>query len=210
MEYTDVKHDLRTAYDRHAAERIAMHDQEWKTGERDRFAGTLREAGVHSLLEIGAGHGVSGQYFVDAGFRVVCTDLSPELIEHCRAYGLIAHVMDFAALDVARLGQPAGFDAVFGMNCLLHVPRRELEGVLRSIVGALAPGGLFYWGQYGREAPFEGVYEDDEYRPRRFFSFLTDDEIQQAASKHFEVVDFTRLARERDRWGYQALILRCR
>jgi SAM-dependent methyltransferase len=135
---------------------------------------------------------------------VACVDLSPELVERCRAKGLTAHVQDFADLDF-----PDGsFDAAFGMNCLLHVPRAELEGVLRSVRRVLTPGGLFYWGQYGRDKPFEGIYSGDDYEPKRFYAFLTDDEIQQAASAIFELVDFHRIPLDGDRWTYQALVLR--
>lgn len=204
MTYADVKRDLRRAYDAKADEREVMTDQPWKQPERERFAGLLRAAGATTLLEIGAGHGVSGRFFADGGFEVVCVDLSPQLVERCRAKGLTAHVQDFAELDF-----PDGsFDAVFGMNCLLHVPRAELDGVLRSVRRVVAPGGLFYWGQYGRDRAFEGIYSGDHYEPKRFYAFLTDDEIRQVARGVFELVDFHRIPLDGDRWTYQALVLR--
>lgn len=204
MTYADVKRDLRRAYDAKAADREAMADHAWKQPERERVAALLREAGATTLLEIGAGHGISGRFFADQGFDVVCVDLSPELVERCRANGLTAHVQDFAALEFP----PASFDAVFGMNCLLHVPRADLDGVLRSVRNVLAPGGLFYWGQYGSRKPFEGIFEGDDYEPKRFFSWLTDQQIQRAASELFDLVDFHRIPLDGDRWGYQALLLR--
>lgn len=204
MVYADVKSQLRRAYDARAGDRDRAVDTEWKRAERERFAALLRGAGATTLLEIGAGTGVSGRYFADQGWDVVCTDLSPQLVERCRAKGLVAHVMDFGALSFP----PGSFDAVFGMNCLLHVPRADLGTVLRSVRNVLTGGGLFYWGQYARDEPSEGVYEQDDYRPKRFFSFLTDDEIQQAAARVFQVVDFRRIRLDGDRWGYQALVLR--
>jgi SAM-dependent methyltransferase len=152
--YEAAKRDLRRAYDQRADFREAMADTAWKQLERARFREHLRPAAAVTLLEIGAGHGVSGQYFADEGLTVTCIDLSPELVERCRAKGLNARVMDFAALEFP----PGSFDAVFGMNCLLHVPRGELDAVLRSIRDVLIPGGLFYWGQYGGHE-FEGVWD---------------------------------------------------
>jgi SAM-dependent methyltransferase len=204
MTYAEVKQQLRRAYDAKADDRGAMTDQVWKQPERERFAALLRRAGATTLLEIGAGHGVSGRYFADRGFEVVCIDLSPELVARCRAKGLTARVMDFAALDFP----PGSFDAVFGMNCLLHVPRDDLVGVLRSVHRVLVAGGLFYWGQYGRDRASEGVYERDDYEPKRFFSFLTDAQIQRVAAEVFAPVDFGRITLDGDRWGYQALVLR--
>jgi SAM-dependent methyltransferase len=203
-EYESVKLDLRRAYDGRADVRDAMADEAWKQRERDRFRDALRRAGSASLLEIGAGHGVSGRFFAAEGFTVTCVDLSPELVDRCRAKGLTAHVMDFGELAFPD----ASFDAAFAMNCLLHVPRAELDPVLRSIHRVLAPGGLFYWGQYGGDE-FEGVFTEDSYEPKRFFSRLTDEQIQAYAGRVFDVADFHTIPREPG-WWYQALILRHR
>jgi ubiquinone/menaquinone biosynthesis C-methylase UbiE len=202
-EYQTVKRDLRLAYDRRADVHDAMDDAEWKQPERDRFADALRRAGAATLLEVGAGHGVSGRFFADDGFAVTCIDLSPELVGRCRAKGLDAEVMDFGAMTFPA----ASFDAAFAMNRLLHVPRAELDMVLRSIHDVIVPSGLFYWGQYGGHE-YEGVYADDDYEPKRFFSRLTDEQIQRYAQRAFEIVDFHTITFDRPGWSYQALILR--
>lgn len=199
-----TKRQLRMAYDARAAQRDAMDDASWKQRERDRFLAAVTDRGSKRLLEIGAGHGVSGRFYANHGLDVTCIDLSPELVARCRAKGLRAYVMDLAHLDFP----PESFDAVFAMNCVIHVPRAELDGALRSIHGVLHDGGLFYWGQYGLAEPFEGVYDGDDYEPKRFFSFLTADEIQRAAAGVFTIVDYRRIALDGDRWGYHGLIAR--
>lgn len=203
MEYEARKQDLRRAYDAQAASREAMQDTTWKAAERARFAARMREAEASRLLEIGAGHGAGGRYFADEGFKVTCTDLSPELVAHCRAKGLDAHVMDFADLAF----EDGAFEAVYSMNCLLHVPRAHLGEVLAEVGRVLAPGGLFYWGQYGGE-DFEGVWEDDAYEPKRFFSFFTADRLQAAAAEHFQAVETNIVTLESRDQEYQGLILR--
>jgi SAM-dependent methyltransferase len=203
MGYEAVKQDLRRAYDADADAREGMADTPWKAEERRRFADRLRAAGATRLLEIGAGHGVSGRYFADEGFDVTCVDLSPELVRHCLAKGLHAAVMDFSDLDF----EDASFDAVFGMNCLLHVPGSELGRVLNEVRRVLAPGGLFYWGQYGGQ-DFEGVWETDRCDPKRFFAFFTADRIEAKAAEHFDLLEahYTELESAIDQ--YQGLILR--
>lgn len=203
MGYAELKQDLRRAYDAEADAREAMEDQSWKPAERARFASLLRDASASTLLEIGAGHGVSGRRFADEGFAVTCVDLSPALVAHCRAKGLDARVMDFADLAF----EDASFDAVFGMNCLLHVPRADLAGVLAEVRRVLVPGGLFYWGQYGGR-DHEGVWETDRYEPKRFFSFFTADRIRRVAAEHFTVVDVRLTALEGAIDQYQGLVLR--
>jgi SAM-dependent methyltransferase len=203
VEYEALKQDLRRAYDADADNRAAMADTPWKAAERARFAARLREAGASRLLEIGAGHGASGRYFADEGFTVACVDLSPELVAHCRAKGLDARVMDFAHLAF----DDAAFDAVFGMNCLLHVPSAELGNVLAEVARVLAPAGLFYWGQYGGE-DFEGVWDGDSYEPKRYFTFHTADRIRAIAAEHFTHVDMNVVPLESRNQEYQGLILR--
>jgi len=68
-----------------------------------------------------------------------------EVLEHCRAKGIDAHVMDFLHLDFPA----SSFDAVFAMNCLLHVPNQDLPDVLTAIRTVLRPDGLFFLGGYG-------------------------------------------------------------
>jgi hypothetical protein len=48
----------------------------------------------------------------------------------------------------------------------------------------------------------------DQYEPKRFFSRLTDEQIQRYAARAFDVVDFRSIPREEPRWVYQALVLR--
>ncbi|WP_246039852.1 class I SAM-dependent methyltransferase [Glycomyces buryatensis] len=203
MKYESLKHDLKLAYDADTDARAGMEDAEWKRAERARFLTHLLESGATGLLEIGAGHGVSGRYFADEGLEVTCVDLSPELVERCRTKGLTAAVMDFSDLSFAD----GTFDAVFGMNCLLHVPRAELPAVLTEIRRVLAPGGLFYWGQYGGQ-DFEGVWPDDHYKPKRFFSFMTAPQIRAVAADHFTLEALNLVALDRNIDQYQGLILR--
>lgn len=202
MDYQELKQDLRRSYDAEADARAAMADTTWKAQERERFAARLREAGASRLLEIGAGNGVSGRYFADEGFKVTCTDLSPELVAHCRAKGLDAEVMDFGDLAFAD----ASFDAVFGMNCLLHVPKAALPGVLAEVRRVLAAGGLFYWGQYGGRDS-EGVWDGDRYEPKRFFSFFTADRIEALAAEHFDLLEANHIPIDSFIDQYQGLIL---
>jgi SAM-dependent methyltransferase len=169
------------------------------------FFDLLRLENATTLLEVGAGTGVMGRWYADQGLRVTATDLAPVMIQHCRDKGLEAYEMDFLSL---KFDEP--FDAVFGMNCLLHVPRAELRASLASISACLKPGGVAYLGQYGgidREGPWVG----DSYEPKRFFSYSSDEAMQAAAAEFFENVDFRTIAvNHYDEAHYQALTLRRR
>jgi SAM-dependent methyltransferase len=185
VRYDDVLGPLRTAYDARAAWRDGQRKQPWKLAEHQAFRERLAPGA--RLLEIGAGTGQDCAYFQEEGFAVVATDLSAVMVEHCRAKGIEAHTMDFLHLDF-----PAGsFDAVFAMNCLLHVPNHDLPSVLAAARAVLRPGGLFFVGVYGGDESAEGPLDDDKHVPARFFSWRTDEQLLSfATDASFEVVDF--------------------
>jgi SAM-dependent methyltransferase len=202
--YEQIINDLRTSYDRKAEERDQYEASEWKQSERQRFLSLLQEEGKHRLLDVGAGTGIHGKFFHDKGLDVICTDLSYENVRKCREKGLAAYVMDFLNLGF----DDETFDSIFAMNCLLHVPKRDLPRVLESLRDKMIIGGLFYWGQYGG-IEHDGSWPDDEYEPKRYFSLLLDDQIRAMSERYFEVISFDIIGLESEDEGhFQSLILR--
>ncbi len=181
--YDELLDDLRTAYDGGAEFREGLVKTPWKLAERAAFLDRLREQGCRRLLEVGAGAGHDSEFFAANGLEVVATDLSPVMVEYCRAKGLDARVMDVLGLDFP----PASFDAVYTVNCLLHVPNADLPRVLASIADVLRPGGLCYVAVYGVSGNegIEGVLETDDHVPKRFFSRRTDEQLQHYAAEWF-------------------------
>jgi SAM-dependent methyltransferase len=176
---------LRRAYDTGAAARDQRPKSAWKLAERSAFCDRLARRGTLSLLEIGAGTGQDSRYFQEQGFDVVATDLTPAMVAACRAKGLDARMMDVLAMDFPA----ASFDAVYSMNCLLHVPNADLPAALAAIGDMLRPGGLFFLGVYGGDGS-EGIADWDDHDPPRFFSMRTDEQIQRYATDVFDLVDF--------------------
>lgn len=200
----DIRSRLRAAYAGTAADRDSRPRQLWKYEVRRAVVRHLREAGAQTLLEIGAGPGKDAAFFRENGLDVVCIDLSEDMVTRCRQKGLSAYVMDMARLEFA----PASFDAVYALNCLLHIPKTELPDVLAGIERVLAPAGLLLMGVYGG-FDYEGVWEDDRYEPKRFFSFHTDEHLRRVVSTVFDVVAFDRIVLEnRDGLHFQSLVLR--
>ena len=162
--------DLRTTYDRQAEGRDAGSIQAWKVEERASFLSLLQQEDKHTLLEIGSGPGRDSLFFHEQGLQVTCIDLSPEMIRLCQQKGLTAYIM-----DMTKLTFPANsFDAVYALNSLLHLTKVELPDVLRQIALVMKPTELFFMGVYGGD-DFEGILEEDENDPKRFFSYFTDD-----------------------------------
>jgi SAM-dependent methyltransferase len=200
--YDEIAARLWRSYDGGAAERDRHEVAPWKVEERGRFLALLREENKTTFLEVGAGTGRDSRFFQDQGLAVVSTDLSPEMVRRCHEKGLTAHVMDFLHLDFPG----ESFDAIYALNCLLHVPRADLRRVLERLRALLRPGGLFYLGVYGGR-DWEGVAPEDRHEPKRFFCYRTDTQILEAVSGLFDVRSFRIVPLEGEAFHFQSLIL---
>ena len=196
--------DLILSYDRAVDFRESVKIPDWKKDLRWKFLAALKREGSTSLIDIGAGTGIHALFFQTQGIEVSCIDLSPALVENCRQKGLPCRVL--SVLDLPEIGQT--FDAASALNSLLHIPSSLLPKALSNIARVLAKEGLFYWGQYGGEHR-EGVYQDDTYQPKRFFSLLEDDQIREFASRNFTIETFEKIQLENSSpLHFQSLLLR--
>lgn len=195
---------LKVAYDNYAHLREKGEMQTWKIEPRQRFLQLLQQEGKKTLLELGAGHGRDSKFFLENALQVTAVDLSTEMVKLCREKGITAHELDFYNLQSLQ----QTFDAVWAMNCLLHVEKCNLPKVLQGICDVLNPGGLFFMGVYGGEDS-EGIYEDDFYTPKRFFSFFTDDKIKEVVQEYFDLISFQRIETS-TKHHFQALFLQKR
>jgi len=203
MNHKQLKANLITAYDRRAEERNKDGIEDWKAAERAHFLSLLRQENKQGLLEIGAGHGRDSLFFQEQGITVTCIDLSPEMVRLCQQKGLTAFAIDMVNLEFEQ----SSFDAVFALNSFLHLPKSEFPLVLKNIRKVLRSGGLFYLGMYGG-MDFEGIWEDDFYTPKRFFSFHTDEGLKDILSDNFEILYFKNIHLGEDRKPFQSTILR--
>ncbi|MDE0198848.1 MAG: class I SAM-dependent methyltransferase [Caldilineaceae bacterium] len=203
-DYTSVTSELKRAYDSKAEERDRKPVQGWRQALWAEFLRRLQAENLASLLEIGAGTGQAGLFFQDGGLKVVCTDLSPEMVRLCRAKGLEAYEMDFLHLDFPD----DHYDGLFAQNCLLHVPKVDFAKVLREIRRVVRPEGLIFILMHGGRS-FEGVREEDFYEPKRFFALYADDELQPILEGFFQVLSFQVIVREESSAdSFQAITLR--
>lgn len=168
------------SYNKKAIERDSSNIQDWKVNEREVFLNLIHNEKFNSLLEIGAGTGKDSLYFKEQGLSTFSTDISPEMIKLCKDKGLNAEVMSFYNLNFPN----HHFDSIWALNCLLHVSKEDIKTVLNDIKRVLKPSGLFYLGVYGGENS-EGIWIDDNYTPKRFFSFYEDESLKELLLEFF-------------------------
>jgi ubiquinone/menaquinone biosynthesis C-methylase UbiE len=204
MDTQKIKSNLIETYNKNAAARETYTIESWKLELRADFLSLIKEENKTSLLEIGCGAGKDSLFFQENDLSVKCIDLSPELVKICQQKGLDAQVMDMAELSFPE----ETFDVVYALNSLLHIPKKELPVVLKNIQAVLKPNGLFYMGVYGSETESEHIWENDPYTPKRFFSFYSDEHLQEITGQYFELVSFKKITFEENVPHFQRLILR--
>ncbi|MEC0373137.1 class I SAM-dependent methyltransferase [Paenibacillus chibensis] len=119
------------------------------------------------------------------------------------AKGAARKVMDFYNLDFAD----RSFDAVYAMNCLLHVPKTQPPGVPRETKRVLKPQGLFYLGLCGVMSTDVNLGAG-HFEPKRYFAMYPDVEIQWIIKGYFQIEDFYTLDTGEGSPHFQGMLLR--
>lgn len=176
------------AYEKYALERNEGEAPEFKKREKETFLNFLGTEPGKSLLEIGCGPGHDARSFQDRGFDVFAIDNAPTMVKLCREKGVAADLLD--CYDLGQIERT--FDAVFSMNCLLHIPGSDLPRILDLIRTKMNDGGLFYLGIWGGDA-FEGIFEGDRYDPKRFFSFHRPQKLLEHVQRLFTLIYYRRI-----------------
>ena len=199
MRFTDA---LVKTYEKYAHERASYSLDEFKIQERSEFLKFLKAEERDTLLEIGCGPGQDAQFFQSQGFQVLAVDNTPTMVQLTAEKGIPAQVLDCYDLDQID----EHFDAVYTMNCLLHIPKRDFDQILYLISRRLNKGGLMYLGLWGDEN-FEGISEHDQYEPKRFFSFWKTEALLEVLQRSFRLEYYRRLE-PREGWIFNSFIVR--
>lgn len=119
-------------------------------------------------LDIGCGcNGRIIDLLLDQGFAVEGLDLSERMIQ----LAVQRHpTLTFHHADICEWDPPRKYDFISAWDSVWHVPLTSLEPVLRKIMCALKPGGVFIFTTGGLDAPSEKV--DSEMGPRMYYSLL--------------------------------------
>lgn len=114
------------------------------------------------ILDFGCGSGRDTKAFLEQGYKVDAVDGSAELCRMASELtGISVKQMLFEDLSETEL-----YDGIWACASILHLPRKELKGVLQKISDALKPGGILYTSfKYGE---FEGI------RSGRYFTDFTE------------------------------------
>ncbi|OGD90382.1 hypothetical protein A3D07_00850 [Candidatus Curtissbacteria bacterium RIFCSPHIGHO2_02_FULL_42_15] len=175
MIFSEIKANLKNVYDDLAriwGGDFTLHD--WGQKELAEFAELVKKNGGR-VLDCGCGSGVQSKELFDRGLEIVGMDLSPKMIYEAKKRVPKAK---FVVGDMTKMNFAKGsFGGVYARASLLHVPKKLVPRVLKSINKILKNGGILYLAL--KEGKGEGEVVDERFgkKVRRFFSFFSQQEV---------------------------------
>lgn len=153
-------------------------DDTWWKNIVERFTMMLKPGST--VLDVGCGGGIMAKYLSEKGLTVTGIDFSENQIAIAKrevpaAKFMVADLYDLDSIE----GQ---FDAVFAQAVLLHIPKKDITGIMEKLVAKLRDGGYMYIAVKKRESneQEEVVLQENDYGKsfERFFSYFLAPEVQ--------------------------------
>ena len=194
MIFSEIKANLKNVYDDLAdywGHDKTLHD--WGENDLIKFAKSVGKGA--KVLDLGCASGYQSKLLKSQGLDVVGLDLSPKMIAIAKKRVTSA---EFVVSDMTKMEFAMGsFDGVYARASLLHIPKRLVAKVLRSIHKILKSNGIFYLAV--KEGKGEGEVEDERHgrKVKRFFSFFQKQKIIDfLGNAGFRIEDLTFYQRE--------------
>jgi 2-polyprenyl-3-methyl-5-hydroxy-6-metoxy-1,4-benzoquinol methylase len=171
--------DLKSTYNKIAEDWDKDHadDSWWKDGT-ERFASLFRSGA--SILDVGCGSGEKAKLFEEKNFAVTGIDFSEKMLEIARRRVPLGEFFSIDLYDLSGLSKR--FDGIFAQAVLLHIPKKDVRDIIRSLKEKLNPGGYFYVAvKERRPGEKEEVVKENDYgyEYERFFSYFTLEEVRK-------------------------------
>lgn len=111
----------------------------------------LRLPAGSRVLELGCGSGKTLSA-LDPSWRVVALDISAEALDLCRPLSAAGQRADLMRANVCDLPiRSRSFSAVFAFHLLGHLLEDERQKAAQEIARVLAPGGMLFLREFGRD-----------------------------------------------------------
>lgn len=104
----------------------------------DKFLKYIKHGG--RILDVGCGSGRDSLYFLKRGYEVVSVDASEKMVESSSL--LTGQKTILMRFDEIRFENE--FDGIWACASLLHVPKSDIEDILRKLVKGLKTEGILF------------------------------------------------------------------
>lgn len=144
------------------------------------------------VVDLGCGTGRDARVFVKNRFDYTGIDISKGIVEIAKKY---VPKGKFQVMDLYHLKLPKeSFDGFWASASLLHIPKRRVVKVLRSVRQLLKKDGVGFISLKEKKDASEAVISQNIYggRIKRFFAFYTRPEFEKILEKcGFKVIKST-------------------
>lgn len=114
-----------------------------------RFLCHIKDGG--RILDVGCGSGRDSIYFQKAGYQVTAFDGSITMVEHARK--ILGKDVSLCTFEDFETDQK--FDGIWAVASLLHVPRNDIDQIIKKFVGFLNHSGIFLMSFKERDEDFK-------------------------------------------------------
>ncbi len=129
-------------------------------------------------LEIGSGPGALAVWLKDRGLEVTCLEPAEKLASAAALKGLQVY-----PITIQEFTTTQQYDCIVAISSLIHVPKIELPTQIEKIAKLLKPRGRFFVSFI--EGNNEGLEDPTHAGKQRYFSKLSESELDQLLSPHF-------------------------
>jgi SAM-dependent methyltransferase len=137
------------------------------------------------IVDLGCGNGRDAYWLSNMGYKVVGVDISKEMVRLSKVKNpeLEFFVKSFYELDFAK----KSFEGFWAANSLLHIPKRNIAGVLKNIAFILKSGAIGFISL--KEGNGEKMTEWRQSGYKRYFIYYRQDEFAKILKQNgFEIL----------------------
>ena len=206
MNFQKVKKDLQNVYDGLAeywGKDKTLHD--W--GEVDLFRFSKLVGKGATVLDLGCGSGVQSKILADLGCEVCGLDLSPGMVAQAKKRVPNA---EFVVGDMTKMNFIDGtFSGVYARASFLHIPKKIIPKVLKSVHKILKNDGILYLAVKEGEGEKKITDRRHGQKVTRFFSFFKEDELVKFLGKAgFEILKISKFQKHKDSPSWLQILAR--
>lgn len=187
MNFQKIKKDLQSVYDDLAKDWGSRSTDSWGLEYLNKFAELAKSQGAVKVLDMGCGSGIQSKLLSENNFQMTGIDLSPLMIKEAKKRLPEAN---FIVGDITQMPfKVNSFDAVLAKDCIFHMPKDLVPGVLNSVYKLLWGKGYFYLSVKKGEGEKEKEQIKYGKKIRRFIAYFKEKEITNLIKKSgFEII----------------------
>ena len=193
MSNSEWQKQIEGAYDEGAAgyDKSWQAPYEWLQESRDNFVSNVKQGSV--VLDLGCGTGLDSKWLTEQNYRVIGSDVSRNMLKYARRR---CPTVPFFLSDLSMLDLPKdSFEAIWFSYVLLHIPRNEVDDLLKRIKNWLIKGGVLFLstslGEFSGEekGAIAGLKRDDsEHEIQVNAVRWSKSDLEQKLSEEFEMI----------------------